>query len=175
MFMDYIESDRQRIAGRRLMLFQFFLRKLLSPTPPPIFIFLVYKAIYKILSTIRCLEIPNSCKIGYGLYIGHAYCITINPMAKLGNNVNIHRGVLIGQENRGARKGYPTIGNNVWIGINASIVGNVTIGDDVLIAPNTYVNCDVPSHSIVFGNPCIIRYKENATYGYVQNPVSVHL
>lgn len=96
-------------------------------------------------------------------------------MAKLGNNVNIHRGVLIGQENRGARKGYPTIGNNVWIGINASIVGNVTIGDDVLIAPNTYVNCDVPSHSIVFGNPCIIRYKENATYGYVQNPVSVHL
>lgn len=41
----------------------------------------------------------------------------------------------------GGRQGTPVIGNEVWIGINAAIVGNVTIGDDVLIAPNSYVNC----------------------------------
>ena len=40
----------------------------------------------------------------------------------------------------GGRKGVPKIGNKVWIGINACIVGNVTIGYDVLIAPNSYVN-----------------------------------
>lgn len=55
----------------------------------------------------------------------------------------------------------------MWIGINAAIVGGITIGDDVLIAPNSFVNCDVPSHSI--GNPCIIKSRENATEGYVNH------
>lgn len=55
--------------------------------------------------------------------------------------------------------------------INAAIVGNITIRDDVLIAPNSYVNCDVPSHSIVFGNTCIIKHRENATEGYINRKV----
>ena len=71
----------------------------------------------------------------------------------------------------GGRQGTPVIGNEVWIGINAAIVGKVTIGDDVLIAPNSYVNCDVPSHSIVFGNPCIIKHREDATEGYINRKV----
>lgn len=65
------------------------------------------------------------------------------------------------------------IGNNVWIGINTAIVGNVKIGDDVLIAPNSYVNCNVPSHSVVFGNPCIIKHNEHATEGYVNRAVCI--
>ena len=71
-------------------------------------------------------------------------------------NCNIHKSVTIKQENRGKRKGVPTIGNEVWIGVNATIVGKVTIGDDVLIAPTAFVNCDIPSRSVTFGNPCII-------------------
>lgn len=71
----------------------------------------------------------------------------------------------------GGRQGTPVIGNEVWIGINAAIVGKVTICDDILIAPNSYVNCDVPSHSIVFGNPCIIKHRENATEGYSDRKV----
>ena len=42
------------------------------------------------------------------------------------------------------RKGTPVIGNRVRIGANATIVGNVHIGDDVVIAPNAFVNIDVP-------------------------------
>lgn len=106
---------------------------------------------------------------GGGIYIGHAYNITINQNAKIGRNCNIHKGVVIGQVNRGKRKGYPTIGDRVWIGINAAIVGKVTIGDDVLIAPNSFVNIDIPSHSVVFGNPCIIKHRDWATEGYVNN------
>lgn len=117
------------------------------------------------------LEISSATSIGKGLYLGHAYNITINPNAVIGDWCNIHKGVVIGQENRGKRKGVPHIGNKVWIGINAAIVGNITIGDDVLIAPNSYVNCDVPSHSIVFGNPCIIKHRDNATEGYINNIV----
>ena len=65
--------------------------------------------------------------------------------------------------------GTPVIGNRVWIGINAAIVGKIIIGDDVLIAPNSYVNCDVPSHSVVYGNPCIIKHRDNATDSYINN------
>ena len=115
------------------------------------------------------LEIPAETQIGRGLYLGHPFCITINGKAVIGDNCNIHKGVVIGRENRGRREGTPTIGNSVWIGINAAVVGRVTIGDDVLIAPCSYINCDVPSHSIVFGNPCIIKHRDNATDGYINN------
>lgn len=117
----------------------------------------------------RGIEIYGLSDIGPGLYLGHTYNITINSDAIIGKNCNIHKGVTIGQENRGKRKGVPIIGNSVWIGVNATIVGNITIGDDVLIAPNSYVNCDVPSHSIVIGNPCKIIARDNATEGYINN------
>ena len=119
------------------------------------------------------LDIPYDTKIGKGLYLGHAFNITVNGNAIIGDNCNLHKGCLIGQENRsgGGRKGSPVIGNKVWVGINAVIVGNFKIGDDVLIAPNSYVNCDVPSHSVVLGNPCIIKHKDNATESYVNNVV----
>ena len=117
------------------------------------------------------LDIPYETKIGKGLYLGHAFNITVNGNAVIGDNCNLHKGCLIGQENRagGGRKGSPVLGNKVWVGINAVIVGKVTIGDDVLIAPNSYVNCDVPSHSVVFGNPCIIKHKDKATESYINN------
>ncbi len=116
-------------------------------------------------------EISTSSRIGAVLYIGHPYCITINPAVTIGRNCNIHKGVTIGQENRGRRKGVPVIGDKVWMGVNSTIVGKITVGDDVLIAPNTYVNCDIPSHSVVFGNPCIIKPRENATEGYINNTI----
>lgn len=117
------------------------------------------------------LEIPGYATIGEGFYIGHAYGITVNPDAVIGRNCNIHKGVTIGQENRGKRKGAPVLGDCVWLGVNSTVVGAVTIGDDVLIAPNSYVNCDVPSHSIVIGNPCRIIPRDNATEGYVNKRV----
>lgn len=116
-------------------------------------------------------ELYGKTSIDKGLYLGHPYGITINDGAIIGKNCNIHRGVLIGQENRGERKGVPTIGNDVWIGINSVIVGKITIGDDVLIAPNSFVNRDIPSHSIVFGNPCVIKHEDNATEGYINSKV----
>lgn len=62
--------------------------------------------------------------------------------------------------------GSPHIG--IYIGINATVVGNVQIGSDVLIVPNSYVNFDVPDHSVVIGNPAVVHHKENAIgEGYV--------
>ena len=115
------------------------------------------------------IQIPARTSIGEGLYIGHLGRVIIHPDAKLGKNINISTGVTIGMENRGKRKGAPEIADNCWIGTNAVIVGNIKIGSDVLIAPLTYVNFDVPDHSIVVGNPGKIIPKDNATESYICN------
>lgn len=130
-----------------------------------------YKLKFRKWSFHTQIQIPLKVKIGEGFYIGHCGRIIINPEVVIGKNVNIATGVTIGQENRGKRKGTPTIGDNVWIGTNAVIVGNIKIGNDVLIAPLSFVNFDVPDHSVVVGNPAKIISKENATEGYVNRTV----
>lgn len=169
-FKELYNADIARYGGKPelyIRFFHFLHRKaaVVSFTPMR----LVYKALFRIWANQRGLEIAANQQILGGIYIGHAYNITINARAKIGRNCNIHKGIVIGQANRGARKGYPVIGDRVWIGINSAIVGKVTIGDDVLIAPNSFVNVDVPSHSVVFGNPCIIKHRDWATEGYVNN------
>ena len=132
---------------------------------------LYYTVRLKLLSYITQIQIPARTEIGEGFYIGHSGRVIVNPEAKLGKNMNVSTGVVIGAENRGARKGAPTFDGYCWIGANAVIVGNVHIGEDVLIAPLAYVNFDVPPHSIVIGNPAKIIHKENATSEYICNTV----
>lgn len=121
----------------------------------------------------RCtgIQINYTTNIGKGFRIGHFGRIIINTQSVIGINCNISTGVVIGEECRGGRKGCPTIGNCVYIGPNAVIVGNITIGNNVLIAANAFVNCDVPSNSIVIGNPCSIHSSMHATDGYMNNLV----
>lgn len=117
------------------------------------------------------IQIPYNAKIGTGFYIGHTGRVIINPDVIIGENVNVGTGVTIGSENRGKRKGVPVISNRVWIGTNAVIVGKIVIEEDVLIAPNAYVNFNVPAHSIVIGNPAKIIRRNNATEGYINKEV----
>ena len=114
-------------------------------------------------------QIPANTKIGKGFFIGHFGTIVINSKAIIGENCNFSHGVTIGKANRGKLKGVPVLGNRVWVGTGAVIVGNVKIGSDVLIAPNAYVNFDVPDHSIVLGNPGKIIERLNPTEGYINN------
>lgn len=165
-----LKMDKIRYAKRiSLPKFQKYYRKIQSDR---IFVLKCFhKLLFNYYKKKRLIELSEMTQIGEGLYMGHAYCITINPNVVIGKNCNIHKGVTIGQENRGVRKGCPKIGNEVWIGVNTSIVGNIKIGNDVLIAPNTFVNCDIPSHSIVIGNPCIIKHCDHATKGYINRKV----
>lgn len=116
-------------------------------------------------------EIPYQCDIQPGLRLIHRGGVIINPLAKIGRNVTILRGCTIGSNRRGKNAGAPTIGDHVWIGANAAIIGKVTIGNDVMIAPNTYINFDVPAHSVCVGNPAQVFSKENATEFYIDNPI----
>ena len=107
---------------------------------------------------------PN---IGKGLLIGHWGRIVLNGDAKFGDEIMLTHNVTIGRDIRGKRAGTPSLGNRVCIRTNSTVVGNIIIGDDVLIAPNTFVNFDVPSHSVVIGNPAKIHHKNKATEGHM--------
>ena len=113
------------------------------------------------------IDFMGNPNIGNGLVIGHWGRIVVNPNAQFGEGIVLTHNVTIGRDIRGKRAGTPIFGNNVCIRTNSTVVGNIKIGDDVLIAPNTFVNFDVPSHSVVVGNPASVHPKANATEGHV--------
>ena len=133
----------------------------------------LYAALMRINSYKTHIQIPPETSIGSGLYISHWGRIIINQKARIGRNLNISAGVLIGSA-QGKMKGVPVIGDNVVIGANACIIGNCHIGNDVLIAPGAFVNFDVPDNSIVIGNPGrIIQKDESPTKKYIVYPVDL--
>jgi serine O-acetyltransferase len=106
--------------------------------------------------------------IGPGLYIGHFGCIFVHPFCKIGKNCNLSQGVTLGSANRGKNKGYPTIGNNVYIGPGAKVIGAVKVGNFVAIGANCVVTKDLPDYAVVVGVPGrIISYQ--GSEGYVDN------
>jgi serine O-acetyltransferase len=112
------------------------------------------------------ISIPWRTKIGPGFYVGHFGQIVVNARSVIGRNCNISQGVTVGQANRGPRKGYPKIGDNVYIGPGAKIVGNVGIGSNVAIGANCVVTKDVPDDAVVVGVPGKVISTDGST-GYV--------
>jgi serine O-acetyltransferase len=114
------------------------------------------------------IEISPKTEIGTGLYIGHFGSITVNSMAKIGKNCNLSQGVTIGMANRGRRMGVAEIGDNVYIGPGAKIVGAVKIGNYAAIGANCVVTNDVPDHGVVVGIPGKV-ISLNGSQGYIGN------
>ena len=90
--------------------------------------------------------------IGGGLYISHIGGVHINPQAIIGNNCDITHRVTIGASALG-RQGAPVIGNGVYIGTGATLVGKIKIGNGAKIAANTLVITNVPDGATVMGVP----------------------
>jgi serine O-acetyltransferase len=90
--------------------------------------------------------------IGGGLYISHIGGIHINPQAIIGSNCDITHRVTIGASAMG-RQGAPVIGNNVYIGTGATLVGKIKVGNGAKIAANTLVITNVPDGATVMGVP----------------------
>lgn len=126
-----------------------------------------YRFILRKLSYKYGFQIPAETKIGEGFYINHFGTVVINAATQIGKNFTTSHSVTIGQSNKGKRKGCPISKDNVWVGAGAILVGNIVVGSNVLIAPNSYVNIDIPNDSIVVGNPIKIISKLDATEGYI--------
>jgi len=111
--------------------------------------------------------IPWNTPIGAGLYIGHCGTIQVNPQSRIGTHCNLSQGVTLGQANRGKNQGYPVVGDGVYIGPGAKIVGAVRVGNNVAIGANCVVTHDVPDNAVIVGVPGRVISYDGAA-GYVE-------
>jgi len=95
------------------------------------------------------IDISTNADIGPGLYIGHFGGIFMHCDA--GRNLSIGQDVTLGFKGAGRSNGWPTLGNDVYIGTGAKIIGKVTLGDGVIVGANTVVTKDVPARTRVVG------------------------
>jgi serine O-acetyltransferase len=98
------------------------------------------------------LEILVGADIGGGLYVAHPVGVVISP-ERIGRNCSIIAAVTIGMRNTWD---FPEIGDTVFIGAGARVLGKIMIGDGAVIGANAVVISDVPSGSTAVGVPARI-------------------
>jgi serine O-acetyltransferase len=98
------------------------------------------------------MGISPLASIGDGLYIGHSGGVIISQHAVIGRNCDVAHHVTIGSSAMG-REGAPVLGDDVYIGTGATLVGKIRIGSGAKIAANTLVIDDVPAGATVMGVP----------------------
>ncbi len=95
--------------------------------------------------------------IGPGLFVSHGQG-TILSAERIGANLQVHQGVTVGWDYRGERR--PVIGDDVFIGAGAKVLGAVTIGDGARIGANAVVVRDVPAGATAVGIPARLLVPE---------------
>jgi serine O-acetyltransferase len=99
------------------------------------------------------IEIHPGAKIGKRVFIDHGMGVVIGETSIIGDGCLIYKGVVLGGTNLNKTKRHPTLGRNVVVGTNATILGNIRIGRNVRIGANSVVLKNVPSNSTVVGVP----------------------
>ncbi len=111
----------------------------------------IYGAVNAVVATLTRVWIPPQVVLGDGFHIIHVRgSISIHPDVVIGKRCGIMHNVTIGTNMSG---GVPRIGDDVFIGVNSTILGDIVIGDRVRIGANTAVSTDVPSDCVVVGSP----------------------
>jgi serine O-acetyltransferase len=122
-------------------------------TPVRVFASALSYFLQKITQIITGISIPPGCDIGPGLYVAHFGGIIIHPETKIGQNCNLGVQIVIGYGRSSGRFGYPILGDRVFVGPGAKVLGPVIIGNDVAIGANAVVTRDVPDRGVVGGVP----------------------
>lgn len=105
------------------------------------------------------LEIQVGAPIGGGLYVAHPYGTVIAP-ARMGANCSIIAAVTIGMRNEWT---FPALGDRVFIGAGARVLGGIHVGDGATIGANAVVIHDVPAGATVVGIPARITSTHTTT------------
>ena len=170
-----INSDQFRLTGVKLTKLRLFFNNIKPFQSSVLFwlrlsqykgwLFPLCRYMYKRASRRYQIHIPSSTIIGYGFYIGHGICITINGQTIIGNNVNVSQFMNIGTNKKTPAK----IGNSVYIGPNTCLVEDVIIGSNSTIGAGSIVTKDVPANATVVGSPArVLNYDDPAQY--IKNP-----
>jgi serine O-acetyltransferase len=105
------------------------------------------------------LDIAKCGPVGPGLFVSHGQG-TVLSAERIGADVVVHQGVTVGWDYRGSRR--PIIGDRVFIGAGAKVLGAITVGEGARIGANAVVLCDVPPGATVVGNPARVIAQASA-------------
>ena len=105
------------------------------------------------------VDIHPGALLGRRLFIDHATGVVIGETAIVGSDVTIYQGVTLGGTGKGHGKRHPTLCDGVFVGNNANVLGNITIGENSRVGAGSVVLTDVPPNSTVVGVPAHIVYR----------------
>ena len=108
------------------------------------------------LSSIFTVDIHPAAKIGCGVMFDHATGLVIGETAVVEDDVSILHGVTLGGSGKDSGDRHPKVRRGVLIGANASIIGNIEIGEGAKVGAGSVVMKDVPPHVTVAGVPAVI-------------------
>jgi putative colanic acid biosynthesis acetyltransferase WcaB len=162
----YVFQDRQ--ANRQnfkaqFVLFLFRLAQLINRSMIAKVIFYPYLLLYRYwVDWVWGIELPRKLTVGKGLSLYHGHALVLNQGVIIGNNCTLRNSTTIGHKQLidGTFSACPRIGNNVDIGANVCIIGDVTIGDNVIIGAGSVVVKNIPANSVAVGNPAILLKKK---------------
>ncbi len=105
------------------------------------------------------IEIHPGATIGRRFFIDHGMGVVVGETAIIGDDVTIYQGVTLGGTGKEKGKRHPTVGNGVFIGAGANVLGNITVGDNCRIGAGSVVLRDVPADSTIVGVPGHIVFR----------------
>lgn len=105
------------------------------------------------ISEVMGVDIHPAARIGCGVMLDHATGFVVGETAVIGDNVSILQGVTLGGTGKECGDRHPKIGNGVLIGANATVLGNITVGEGAKIGAGSVVLAPVPAHATVAGVP----------------------
>jgi serine O-acetyltransferase len=105
------------------------------------------------------VEIHPGARIGRRVFIDHGMGVVIGETAIVGDDVTLYQGVTLGGTGKEEGKRHPTLRHGVFVGNNANILGNITIGENSRVGAGSVVVRDVPPDSTVVGVPAHIVYQ----------------
>lgn len=156
------QANRQNFKGQ-LVLFLFRLAQLINRSMIAKVIFYPYLLLYRYwVDWVWGIELPRKLTVGKGLSLYHGHALVLNQGVIMGNNCTLRNSTTIGHKKLadGTFSACPRIGNNVDIGANVCIIGDIEIGDNVAIGAGSVIVKNIPANSIAVGNPARILEKK---------------
>jgi|ERR1022692_513690 serine O-acetyltransferase len=114
---------------------------------------IVYRALYRGMRNVYGIELPYTATIGRRLRIEHQGVIVVHGQAVIGDDCTIHQGVTLGSRGADGTLGVPTLGDGVYVGANATVLGDVVVGSGAKVGAGAVVVCNVPAGATVGGVP----------------------
>jgi serine O-acetyltransferase len=99
------------------------------------------------------VEIHPGAKLGKGIFIDHGMGVVFGETAEIGDGCTIYQGVTLGGTSFSRGKRHPTLGRNVTVGVNSSVLGAIVVGDNAKVGGGSVVVKDVPANATVVGVP----------------------